>query len=449
MQRIQNLAVMKKSLLLFALTILPVTLFAQSALQQLEQMAGQSIHDVYVPPVPDPTPVDVDDEEEQPQQSTHLKDYTPAQETTQPAPQTQPQTDGWAEWLKQEEERQNKVNKILNEKRADYEKAMNEEEKRIQERYDKFIETQPFVEPVPQFSSRSERNYQFDHSLSLDELRDWGNFILDDPNDTLFRADYLRYPEVGASYTHSSMVRFVGTRLANGRVEWRMFKEGWNFYNKDYPYDNLIAYFEKKTVYYGTKIQTKDIWNVKMAAEGQVIILEMKNGNNVVIRPNGDYLCEGKHISFPGMVRDGVFVECDGKLFCTNAPEYSSPILQGDEFQYFGRTIIVKNHDANNEPYYRLATYTGKCYDIQKHQWTTRGDHDQYSYLGQFINDGHHFIAQPKGKNYYVILAYSGGLYKGQKKYKTIEEAHAAWPKEKQYIYSKGDKHPEQCAKLK
>ena len=76
-------------------------------------------------------------------------------------------------------------------------------------------------------------------------------------------------------------------------------------------------------------------------------------------------------------------------------------------------------------------------------------NHDQYTYLARFTNDGDHFIAQPKGKDYYVILAYWGGLFKGQKKYKTIEEAHAAWAQEKQYISRKGDKHQEQAAKLK
>lgn len=444
---------MKKSLLLFALTILPVTLFAQSALQQAEQMAGQSIHDVHVPDPGDPVPVDPDPEEE-PQQSTHLQDYTPMQETapSAPAPQTQqqPASDGWEEWLKQEREREQKVNKILNEKRADYQKDLKEEEARIARRYERFLTTQPMTRPVPQFSGRGERNIMFDHPMTVNELRgSYGRYHLLDYNDTLFRADYLRYPQPGASGLQSNRMRFLGTRLANGRVEWRMFREEWDYRNLDNPYDNLTAYYEKRSLPGNSKIQSKDIWDVKMAAEGEVIILEMKNGNNVVIRPNGTYLCEGKHITFPARFEEGVFVECDGKLYCTNAPEYSGSILSGDEFQYFGRTIIVKNHDANNQPYYRLATYSGKCYDIQKHEWTQGGKNDQYSYLGRFTNDGDHLIAQPKGKNYYVILAYSGGLYKGQKKYKTLEEAHAAWPKEKQYIYSKGDKHPGQSAKLK
>lgn len=447
---------MKKSLFILAALLFPTLLSAQSALQQLEQMAGQSIHDVYVPPVPDPTPVNVEEEEEdvQPQQSTHLKDYTPAQETTPsaPAPQTQqqPVSDGWAEYLQREQERQNKVNKILNEKRADYQKDLEEEEARIARRYQNFLSTQPITRPVPQFSGRGERNIIFDHPMTVNELRgSYGRYYLSDYNDTLFRADYLRYPQAGASGLQSNRMRFLGTRLANGRVEWRMFREEWDYHNLDDPYDNLTAYYEKSALPGMTTIQSKDIWDVKMAAEGEVIILEMKNGNNVVIRPNGTYLCEGKHITFPARFEEGVFVECDGKLYCTNAPEYSGSILSGDEFQYFGRTIIVQNHDANNQPYYRLATYSGKCYDIQKHEWTQGGNHDQYTYLARFTSDGDHFIAQPKGTDYYVILAYCGGLYKGQKKYKTIEEAHAAWPKEKQYIYSKGDKHPEQCAKLK
>ena len=186
-----------------------------------------------------------------------------------------------------------------------------------------------------------------------------------------------------------------------------------------------------------------------MVAEGQLVLLEMTNGNTVVIRPNGDYLCEGRNISFPGMFEEGVFVECDGKLYCSNAPEFGSSILSGDAFQYFGRTIIVQNHDANNQTYYRLATYSGKCYDIRKHQWMQGGDNDQYTYLARFTNDGNHFIAQPRGKDYYVILAYYGGLYRGQKKYKSIEAAQAAWAQESRYIEQKGRKHPDQCAKLK
>ena len=444
---------MKKSLFILAAVLFPTLLSAQSALQQLESMAGQSIHDVHVPDPGDPVPVDPDPEEE-PQQSTHLQDYTPMQETTPsaPAPQTQqqPASDGWAEYLQREQERQNKVNKILNEKRADYKKDLEEEEARIARRYERFLTTQPMTRPVPQFSGRGERNFMFDHPMTVNELRgSYGKYNLSDYNDTLFRADYLRYPQPGASGLQSNRMRFLGTRLANGRVEWRMFREEWDYSNFDDPYDNLTAYYEKRSLPGNSKIQSKDIWDVKMAAEGEVIILEMKNGNNVVIRPNGTYLCEGKHITFPARFEEGVFVECDGKLYCTNAPEYSGSILSGDEFQYFGRTIIVQNHDANNQPYYRLATYSGKCYDIQKHQWTQGGNHDQYTYLARFTNDGDHFIAQPKGKDYYVILAYWGGLFKGQKKYKTIEEAHAAWAQEKQYISRKGDKHQEQAAKLK
>lgn len=440
---------MKKVLFLLVAAVFPTLLCAQTALQQLEQMAGQSIYDVHIPDPGDPVPVDPDPEDE-PQQSTHLKDYTPAQETTQPAPQTQPQTDGWAEWLKQEEERQNKVNKILNEKRADYMKEEKDEEVRMARRYERFLSSQPMTRPVPQFSSIGERNFLLNHPMTVDELRgEYGRFRLYDYKDTTFRADILRYAQPGASGLQSNRMRFLGTRLANGRVAWKMFREEWDYSNIDDPYDNLTAYYEKVTLPGNSKIQSKDIWDVKMAAEGEVIILEMKNGNNVVIRPNGEYLCEGKHITFPARFEEGVFVECDGKLYCTNAPEYSGSILSGDEFQYFGRTIIVQNHDANNQPYYRLATYSGKCYDIRKHEWTRTGKHDQYSYLQCFHNDGDHFIAQPKGTDYYVILAYWGGLFKGQKKYKTIEAAHAAWAQEKQYISRKGSKNQGQAAKLK
>jgi len=444
-----------KKILLLTLAFLPGFLFAQSALQQLEQMAGQSIHDVYVPPVPDPTPVDVD-EDDQPQQSTHLKDYTPAQEQEETKPAAQPAQpkpktaeEMWQEHLEQERKRQNEVNNILNESWHKYKEDQDKEQVLIRNCYERFIETQPTVRPVPQFSSVGERNIVFDHPKSMQELRDWGPFYLRDDNDTLFRADYIRYVQHGYTGLHSSTVRFLGMRLANGRVEWRMFKEDWDYSNTN-PHGDLTAYKEKKSLDTNTKIKSKDIWDVKMAAEGKVFLLEMKNGNTVVIRPNGDFLCEGRNISFHGQIDGMVFVECDSKLYCSGAPLYADPILTGDEFTYYGtRTIIVQNHDENNQPYYRLATYGGKCYDFQKHEWTRTGKHDQYSYLQCFRNDGDHFIAKPKGKDYYVILAYWGGLYKGQKKYKTLEEAHAAWPQEKNYIANKRNKHPGQSAKLK
>ena len=83
---------MKKCLIILAAVMFPAALSAQSALHQLESMAGMSIHDVNVPDPGDPVPVDPDPEEEepQPQQSTHLRDYTPAQETTQPTPKPEP-----------------------------------------------------------------------------------------------------------------------------------------------------------------------------------------------------------------------------------------------------------------------------------------------------------------------------------------------------------------------
>lgn len=130
--------------------------------------------------------------------------------------------------------------------------------------------------------------------MTVDELRgEYGRLRLYDYKDTTFRADILRYAQPGASGLQSNRMRFLGTRLANGRVAWKMFREEWDYSNIDDPYDNLTAYYEKVTLPGNSKIQSKDIWDVKMAAEGEVIILEMKNGNNVVIRPNGEYLCEG------------------------------------------------------------------------------------------------------------------------------------------------------------
>ena len=74
---------MRKHIIIAAVLLLPTALYAQSALgqalQQLESLTGMTIHDVKVPDPGDPVPVDPDPEEE-PKQSTHLKDYTPAQE---------------------------------------------------------------------------------------------------------------------------------------------------------------------------------------------------------------------------------------------------------------------------------------------------------------------------------------------------------------------------------
>ena len=440
---------MKKNLFILAALLLPVSLCAQSALQQLESMAGMSIHDVKVPDPGDPVPVDPDPEEEsQPKQSTHLKDYTPAQETTEPAPEPKPKTaeELWQEEWKQHTERERAYNKMYSDAQDKYYDHIEERKERVKERYEWLMHDRPTVRAVPQFSSIGERSYHFDHPLSIQELKDsWATFILD-KEDTLYRADYMRYVQPGGNALQPSTVRFLGTRLANGRVEWRMFNEKFN--TRD-PHRTLTVYQEWESLSTAPHIKAQDILDIKMAAEGRVMILEMKNGNKVVIRPNGDFLCEGRNISFPAMISEGVFVECDGKLYSSTAPRYSAPLLEGDNFQYFTRTLIVQNHDANNQPYYRLATYGGTCYDIKKHQWNRNRDNDQYSYLSCFTNQGDYFIAQPKGKNYYVILANCNGLYKGKKTYKTIEAAHAAWPKERAYIVDTSNRHPEQCAKIK
>lgn len=59
---------MRKSLVILAAWLLPATLCAQSALHQLESLAGMSIHDVPIPAVPDPTPVNAEEEESEEQQ---------------------------------------------------------------------------------------------------------------------------------------------------------------------------------------------------------------------------------------------------------------------------------------------------------------------------------------------------------------------------------------------
>ena len=62
---------MKKCLIILAAVLLPAALSAQSALHQLESMAGMSIHDVNVPDPGDPVPVDPDPEVPGPEQGGH------------------------------------------------------------------------------------------------------------------------------------------------------------------------------------------------------------------------------------------------------------------------------------------------------------------------------------------------------------------------------------------
>ena len=451
---------MKKALFLLVAGMFPTLLCAQAlnqALQQLEQMTGQTIDDVYVPDPGDPVPVDPDPEEE-PQQSTHLKDYTPAQEqeeeeeqtTTrpaQPAPEPKPKTaqELWEEELQRQREREREYNQKYVDAQNKYYEDIKEHEAYAKERYERLKNERPTVRAVPQFSSSGERNFQFDHPMSAHELKYSYDIVLENENDTLYHADIMRFVQPGGNALQPSTVRFLGTRMPGGRVEWRMFKERPNIRD---PHRTLTIYREEEKLSTESRIKAKDIWDVKMAAEGRVMILEMKNGNNVVIRPNGDFLCEGRNISFPAMMSEGVFVECDGKLYSSIAPRYTGPLIEGDHFEYYNKTIIVQNHDANNEPYYRLTTYGGKSYDIKKHQWTDRGEQTRYSYLSHFSNDGDYYVVKPQGKNYYEILADCGTLFKGKKKYKTLEEAHAAWQKEKAYIIDTWNRHPEKCAKI-
>ena len=103
---------MKKNLFILAALLLPASLCAQSALgqalQQLESLTGMSIHDIKVPDPGDPVPVDPDPEEE-PKQSTHLKDYTPAQE------QETPEEKRYRELLEETQRREEEIRKQVHE----------------------------------------------------------------------------------------------------------------------------------------------------------------------------------------------------------------------------------------------------------------------------------------------------------------------------------------------
>ena len=55
---------MKKCLIILAAVMFPAALSAQSALHQLESMAGMSIHDVNVPKPSDPVRVDDDEDDD-------------------------------------------------------------------------------------------------------------------------------------------------------------------------------------------------------------------------------------------------------------------------------------------------------------------------------------------------------------------------------------------------
>ncbi len=422
---------MKKSLIILTAMLLPAALFAQSALGQLEHLAGMSVHDVPVPKASDP--VRVDDEEEE-QKSTKLKDYTPAEETQQTTMQTsQPKPKTWQE-LQQEREEQARLQReaeIQRQIEEDNRRHWNDVEnwtKRYEERishqqslYDAFLAGPPEVHLVPMFSSINEHKIVFDHPMSSAELRKLANIVVPD-YDSTYTADKLYY-----SSRTTSPAYFLGRRLANGRTEWRIFSESFTAFTENYGVLGL-GYTENK-----------NIRDVKFVGEGRVILLEMDNGEKYVLSPEGKVHCKGRNISFPVMSGDGLFIECDGKLFISNMPEYyRTPLLQGIRFNYYRKTVVVTNYfDSPEDIFYVMCNYGGKTYDVKEHKWKKHAHNSALDYIAPFSNDGQYYVIKPRGKKYYQIVSYSdhGELFQGKKKYKTLEAAHAGWSKEKATIY--------------
>lgn len=416
---------MRKSLLIVVAALLPTTMSAQSALRQLESLAGRSINDVYVPKASDPVRVDYEEEEEQPPHSTRLKDYTPAQETTETQPEEQRKKTALQEMKEREQQIREEVareQRMVDERYKKHWKAEEEDERRRASLYYSFLDNAPSVSSTPVFSSINERNVVFDHPMSMLELINFGNFKLD-TKDSLYKADMLR-----AAYGDYPNAYFLGRRLGNGRVEWRMFTRSYNGFDDRYEYLDMALYYPFKQ---------EDIMDVMPAAEGRLVLLKMRDGRWIVLNPKGETLCKGKDVKFPCMANEGVFVECDGKLYCSNAPRSSSPILSGEKFEYHQRSVVVTKKREGNT-YYTLSTYGGKNYNYKEHAWMRNSQNATYSYIGAFSNDGDYYVIQPQGKKYYYIVSYlggvNGGLYRGKKKYKTLEAAHAAWPKEQAHM---------------
>ena len=421
---------MKKNLFILAALLLPASLCAQSALGQLEHIAGQSIHDVYVPPVPDPTPVDVEEEEEdsQPQQSTHLKDYTPAQETTQPAPEPKPKTfeELQQEWAENERKRREEEWRRQTETENAYWEGEEKERESAWRWYNSFLKDQPRVEPVPVFSGIDERKYVFDKTQSPQELRDFGKFYLE-PKDSTYKVDMIRCSNAPAG----TRAYYLGRRLENGRTEWRIFIHDRVSYGT-YGYAERYAKlgFPKDFDY-------RQIRDVDFKGEGRVTLLKMADGSTYVLKPDGSVLCRGRNLSFPVISYEAwegtLYIECDGKLYTSCAPRYAGPLLEGDNFEYYGRTVIVTKHDSNGK-YYTMSNYGGRSFDYKENAWKVKGDHVALDYIGSFSNDGDYYVLQPRGKKHYIIVSYlRGRLYKGKGTYKSLEAAHKAWPKEQKY----------------
>ena len=429
---------MKKNLLILAALLLPASLCAQSALgqalQQLESLTGMSIHDIKVPDPGDPVPVDPDPEEEsQPQQSTHLKDYTPAQEQETPAEKSRREAIEEAEKRAEEIRKQN-YEEFLRQREETSKKwrAKDERVHRETEVYNNFINSNPQVQPVPIFSSIDEHKVLFPEPKSLSEL--FGNSIKLQKSDSAYKADLVVY-----SSRHNMPAYFLGKRLDNGRVEWRMFISELGEYSEDLY---LVGFYEG--------LDCHNIKDVRLYGEGRVILLEMYDGTSYVLNPHGSLICHGRNISFPTMSGDALFIECDGALHASNSPT-SQPILRaGEHYDYYRNNIIATSQFVDTgQTFYRLYSYGGRAYDYKENSWAKYGGYTTYEYIAPFSNDGEYYVLKPFKGDYFIVSYFGGKLYRGKKKYKTLEAAHAAWPQEQKYIFNLHESKPDKCAQNK
>ena len=425
---------MRKHLIIASVLLLPTALFAQSALHQLESLAGMSIHDVNVPKPSAPVPVDADEEEEeeQEQKSTHLKDYTPAQEQETPAEKRR------REAIEEAEKRRAEIHKRVREesRRRDEEtaskwRARDERRDRETESYNNFIDSNPQVQPVPIFSSIDEHKVLFPEPNSLSEL--FGNSINLQKSDSAYKADIVVY-----SSRHNLPAYFLGKRLENGRVEWRMFINELGEYSEDLYMVDFFGGFD-----------CHNIKDVRLYGEGRVILLEMYDGTSYVLNPHGSLICHGRNISFPAMSGDVLFIECDGALHASNSPT-SQPILRTGHYDYYRNNIIATGHYSDTgRTYYQLYSYGGRAYDYKENTWSKYSVCTTYEYIAPFSNDGEYYVLKPYKEDYFIVSYFGGKLYRGKKKYKTLEAAHAAWPKEQKYIFNLHESKPDKCAQNK
>ena len=425
---------MRKSLIILVAWLLPATLCAQSALHQLESLAGMSIHDVPIPAVPDPTPVNAEEEESEEQHSTHLRDYTPAQE--QETPEQKRKRELVEETQRREAEIRRQVQEESRRKQEQDYKEWHSRDERISREhkaYQDFLKSNPQVQPVPLFSSIDEHKVLFPEPKSLADLYEYGSRFKQKEDDKNYKADMIVY-----SSRHPLPAYFLGKRLDNGRVEWRMFIHELGEYTEDHY---LCGFFHG--------FDSRNIKNVRMYGEGRVILIDMYDGTSYVINPHGSLICHGIDISFPAMSGDVLFIECDGELYASNAPTAASQaFLRGDHFDYYRNNIIVTNY-YDGKPSYNLCSYGGRQYDYVENTWSRFSADASYEYIAPFSNDGEYYVLKPFKKDY-IIVSYCGGkLFRGKKKYKSIEAAHAGWPKEQQYIFYMHKSKPDKCAQNK